>query len=90
MSDKDQVYHPNMTEKIAGNGLQCFLNMDRPCGPDCMAYVNPPIVKGPDYDGKQWANCLLLTSSQQISKHIVAIANILKPKIGLGNPPVPR
>lgn len=61
-------------EALDKNGLICFLDHDRPCGADCMAFGEPP--EGVDYQGKQWANCLLLTSAHRGSKHLVVLASI--------------
>jgi hypothetical protein len=65
-----------------GTGLYCFLNAERECGPDCMAFLPVPI-EGPDYatpDGKrhQWAACMLLVHSHKLSKHLVLIANMAR------------
>ncbi len=90
----EQVHHPDMMpapEPEKQNGLMCWLNMERPCGADCMAYVDPPLVKGPDYEGKQWANCIILASLHQESKHVAVLAQLLRqtrvpapPKTSLG------
>lgn len=52
-------------------GLGCFLDRSRVCGPDCMAYV-PPIEKpeSVDYIGKEWAKCHLLINVHRTGKHI--------------------
>ena len=74
MSANEQVYHPNMKEKT---GLFCFMDKDRACGTDCMAFQTMPMAKGPDYDERQWAHCTVLVSLHQGSKHMVAVANTL-------------
>jgi hypothetical protein len=53
-------------------GLICFLNIDRPCEPSCMAWVKPP--DGPDYQDQQWANCYLLVNAHRGGKHLVVLA----------------
>lgn len=55
-----------------GNGLCCFLNAERFCGPDCMAYAAPPA--GTDYQEQQWAQCKVLVSLHQGGKHLVVLA----------------
>lgn len=70
----EQVYHPNMTEKT---GLFCFMDKDRSCGADCMAFQPEPMAKGPDYDGRQWSHCTALVALHQGGKHLVAVANTL-------------
>lgn len=64
-------HHPNILA-TDHNGLFCFLNAQRPCGPDCMAFVAP--LDGPDYKDQQWANCLLLTNAHRGGKHLVLLA----------------
>jgi hypothetical protein len=39
-----------------------------------MAFADPPMAKGPDYEGKQWANCIVLVSMHQESKHATILA----------------
>lgn len=53
-------------------GLFCFLNSDRACGADCMAYEAAPTHK--DFMGKQWANCMLLVNIHRTGKHLTIIA----------------
>jgi hypothetical protein len=76
MTMEEQVHHPDM-KKPQENGLMCWLNMDRPCGPDCMAFADPPLAKGADYEDKQWANCILLVGVHQASKHVAVLAQHL-------------
>ncbi len=57
--------------------LQCFLNADRACGPDCMAHTLR-VPEGEDYNGEsQWAHCTVLVSAHRIGKHAVILANIV-------------
>lgn len=60
------------TEEKKEGGLYCFLNGDRACGPDCMAYETPPQHK--DFVGKQWAHCLLLVNAHRTGKHLTILA----------------
>lgn len=71
VGEGDALHHPSLREPPE-NGLQCFLNMDRPCGPDCMSWTRPP--PGPDYQDQQWANCLLLVNAHRGGKHLVVLA----------------
>jgi len=70
----EQVFHPDLKEK---SGLFCFMDKDRPCGSDCMAFQSEPMAKGPDYDGRQWAQCTALVALHQGGKHMVSVANTL-------------
>ncbi len=53
--------------------LYCFLNQGRQCLPECMAYEPAP-PEGPDFKGKPWARCVLLTSVHRTSKAVGAVA----------------
>lgn len=65
-------YHPNMMDGQETNGLACWRQLDRPCGPDCMAFTKPP--EGQDYQGQQWANCMILVNNHRTGKHLTIIA----------------
>lgn len=56
-------------------GLICFKDKMRVCGPDCMAYTTPP--PHPDYTDQQWARCILLVNSHRTGKHLTVIAAAL-------------
>lgn len=87
---EEQVHHADMKPVAAPekqNGLMCWLNMERPCGADCMAYLDPPLAKGPDYDGKQWANCIVLVGLHQESKHVTILAQHLVKQARTPAPP---
>jgi hypothetical protein len=53
--------------------LLCYRDSARVCGPDCMAYITPP--NGPDYQGQQWAHCLMLVTAHRTGKHLVLLAD---------------
>lgn len=67
-------YFPNMVEgdDVRKSGLICWRDKERACGPDCMAFTTPP--DGPDYQGQQWASCMLLVNSHRTGKHLTIIA----------------
>lgn len=70
-------HHPNMVEDapLRENGLICWRDKERPCSGECMAYIAAP--DGPDFEGKQWANCSLLVHKHRAAKHLVIIASTL-------------
>lgn len=72
--DTPFIHHPDMKDdKPEKNGLVCFLNMDRPCGADCMAWQERP--EGKDYVG-QWADCMLLVNLHRGAKHLTILASV--------------
>ncbi len=60
-----------MSEPI--EGLTCFLDSGRICGPDCMAYQQPP--SGAEYQDQQFAQCMLLVNAHRTAKHLVILAS---------------
>jgi hypothetical protein len=61
-------------EKEETSGLTCFLSENRVCGADCMAYLTAPPA-GKDFQGQQFAHCMVLVNIQRAGKHLVVIAN---------------
>jgi len=62
-------------------GLECWLNMERPCSAECMSYLDSASVpEGEDYkrpDGvpMQWAHCMVLVNLHRVAKHSVHLAS---------------
>jgi hypothetical protein len=94
-------HHPNMLddEPLRKNGLICWRDKERPCSAECMAFDNAP--SGPEYDGKQWANCKLLVDSHRTGKHLTILAqqqgelvkaqkNEAADRLRLNQPPPPK
>lgn len=54
--DHELAHHPNLKDDAPSSGLVCFLDKDRPCGADCMAFVLHPEAG----EGVQAARCLVL------------------------------
>lgn len=71
--DNERAYHPDMKEDTPENGLICFLNHERPCGADCMAFTTDKPASQ-EYVG-QWSNCRVLTSLHQGAKHLTILAH---------------
>lgn len=70
------LHHPDLLEdEPEKNGLYCFLDMSRPCGPDCMSYLSER-PEGTDYQGNQWSQCLLLVSAHRGAKHLTILASV--------------
>ena len=66
--EAEPLHHPSMKDEDLRTGLICFLNIERPCGADCMSWDECP--DGPDYKDKQWAHCLLLVNAHRTGKHL--------------------
>lgn len=57
------------------SGLACFMNQDRICGADCMAFL-PQVPEGTAYTGEQWAHCHLLVNADRTGRHLVVLAAV--------------
>lgn len=75
LPDGDVVYHPDMKEDGPSSGLCCFMDKERPCGADCMAFLTDPPSKD-DYVGQQWSHCHLLVNAHRVGKHLVVLAQV--------------
>lgn len=62
-------------EEGSGNGLYCFMDMSRECGPDCMAYtINS--AESPALSAQQ-KNCTLLIAAERLGRYIGSAASSL-------------
>lgn len=52
----------------------CFINQDRVCGPDCMAFLTVPPT-GNAYQGENWAHCMVLVNLDRTGRHLTILAN---------------
>ena len=55
------------------NGLFCFIDQSRPCGPDCMSFITHPRTPNKELSQQQ-QNCVLLSSIERGSRHLTIIA----------------
>jgi hypothetical protein len=57
-------------------GLFCFLNSDRVCGAECMAFVTHPRMASSSEMNAQQQHCVLLTSAERVGRNVTAIASM--------------
>ena len=58
------------------NGLICFINMDRPCGADCMAYTT---AEGESpYLNRQQNHCALIVGIERLGRHTGGLLSLLR------------
>lgn len=75
------------------NGLVCFMNMDRPCGSDCMAYTTAPSESV--YLGEQQRHCVAIVGVERLGRYAGGILSLLSKKkaddarAGIKAPPNP-
>ena len=71
----DFIHPPNAKDDKLENGLMCFMNMDRECGPDCMAWTTKP-SESRDLNNQQ-RNCVLIVSVERLGRHTGILAKLL-------------
>ena len=57
--------------------LYCFLNEERQCGADCMAYRSMPEEPSPYLDQAQ-THCLILASVERLGRGVHGVGSLLK------------
>lgn len=78
MNDQDFQTPPEIKEDDPGkNGLMCFLDDTRECGPDCMGYVTEP-VEAPTILGPQQKNCILIISAERMGRYMSNGVSLIK------------
>lgn len=61
------------------NGLICFLDSTRECGPDCMGYIHPDEkVENSPLLNRQQQNCVLLISVERLGRYVGAGVSMLR------------
>lgn len=99
MNDEDGESIPHieepdeMDDDAEINGLVCFMNMDRPCGSDCMAYTTHGSES--KYLNDQQAHCVAIVGIERLGRHTGGILSLLNKKkaddarAGVQSPPSP-
>jgi hypothetical protein len=64
----ENVAVPESVPDDETSGLVCFMNSERPCGPDCMAYMSRPSDSPLD---PQQRHCVVLVGVERLSRHTV-------------------
>ena len=58
------------------NGLICFMNEERQCGADCMAYSTQPSES--PYLGPQQKHCTLIVAVERLGRHTGGLLSLMK------------
>ena len=95
--EDDSVPHieepDEMDDDSERNGLVCFMNMDRQCGADCMAYSTLPSES--KYLGEQQKHCVAIVGVERLGRYAGGILSLLTKKkaddarAGVQSPPNP-
>lgn len=76
------IHQPNMIDDDPKkNGLICFLDKERQCGPDCMSFISR--TEASIHLDPQQTNCLLLVAAERGSRHLVVLAKLANDAIGM-------
>jgi hypothetical protein len=75
--DRPYIETPNeLDDDPEKNGLVCFLNMERPCGPDCMAYTT--FASESPHLNEQQKHCTLIVGVERLGRYAGGLLSILK------------
>lgn len=74
-SDEPLIHQPDLKDDDPRNGLMCFLNADRECGPECMAYTTMP-AEAVHLDVQQ-KHCVLLVGVNRLGRHTGVMAKLI-------------
>lgn len=69
-------YAPEEDARPKTTGLYCFLNSDRACGAECMAYVTLPRMPVRPELNEQQAHCELLLCFERMGRNITVLAQV--------------
>jgi len=76
-SDDPFIHSPNIIDDDVRNGLMCFMDGNRPCGPECMAYLGFGQEVQTQHLSVQQSQCLLLVGVERLSRHSAIIAKLI-------------
>lgn len=76
MGVNDYQDPPDIKEDDPKNGLMCFLDDTRECGPDCMGYFQGEVENSPLSPQQQ--NCILIISVERLGRYVGAGVSMLK------------
>ena len=71
----EETQSQNLAEPST-NGLYCFIDADRPCSPECMAYTSQQ-SESPTL-GMQQKNCSLIVGVERLGRFAGGIVQLLK------------
>lgn len=70
------IASPDTMDDDPRNGLVCFLNMDRQCGPDCMSWQTYPAES--TYLSDDQKHCVLLIAAERLGRYAGGILKHMK------------
>jgi hypothetical protein len=78
----DEVPHIEVPDELDDdherNGLVCFMNMDRQCGADCMAYTTHPSES--KYLNDQQGHCVAIVGVERLGRYVGGVLSLLSKK----------
>jgi hypothetical protein len=92
-TDTPYVHPPEEKDDIPGNGLYCFLEQDRECNAECMAYIT--FTSESRVLNDQQKCCVFVVAADRIGMQLGFIAKIVKAtaddmkRVGTKSPPDP-
>ncbi len=69
--ESELLESPNMRD--ADSSAMCFLDRERPCGPECLAYVtHPKLAKSSDLTQQQ-AHCAIINNFERVGRGTIMV-----------------
>lgn len=80
-TEEELAFQPEQVDAAVGVGsLYCFLNADRVCTADCMAYSTAPRVAASSELNAEQSHCVLLASAERVGRNVTVVASLLADK----------
>jgi len=74
--ERPYIEQPDIKDDDVRNGLICWMDGNRECGPDCMAFVKPSSTSATWPLNAQQLNCFWLTSAEKMVRYIGGAAKL--------------
>ena len=74
--DEEELEIPDEKEDIEGDGMLCFLDDSRECGPSCMAFTTFE-SESPMLNDQQ-KHCSLIVAAERLGRHTGGLLRMLK------------
>lgn len=74
--DTPYIVSPDTMDDDPRNGLTCFMDMDRQCGADCMAWQTFPAES--TYLSEDQKHCVLLIAAERLGRYSGGILKHMK------------
>jgi hypothetical protein len=75
-SERPYIEQPSEKRDDLANGLICFIDPTRECGPDCMSFTTTP-AESPGLNDQQ-KRCTILVSLERVGRYLGVFVKLFK------------